>query len=190
MLAILEVPAIRRLATPLSVREFHLLNGQESDGQRTELLRGVIIQRMVPSPLHVSLVRRLHQMVESAAAPGTMACKEDPLTLHDSEVVPDVSVVLGTMRDYLKAHPDTALLTMEVAVSTEDLDREKAFVYAEANVPEYWLILAERGLIEWHTEPRDGLYTRRQVFRVGEIVQSAVLPGLRVDLGELFEGTR
>ena len=79
---------------------------------------------------------------------------------------------------------------MEIAITTEEIDREKAFVYAEANVSEYWLVLPERGLAERHTEPREGLYTHRQVFRVGETVPSAVLPGLRVDVGELFAGTR
>lgn len=191
MLAILEVPAIRRLAAPLTVKGYCRLSEEGYfDGQRTELLRGVVIPRIIPSPRHTFLVASLHQMVAAAALPGSYPRKEDPLVLADSAVVPDVSLVLGALGDYARAHPDTALLTMEVAVTTEELDREKTSVYAEADVSEFWLVLPERGLIERHTDPRDGIYTHRQVFRVGETVQSVVLPGLQVDVGELFVGAR
>ena len=47
----------------------------------------------------------------------------------------------GHPDDFRTAHPSTALLAVEVPVSTEDADREKIAIYAEAGVTEFWLVL-------------------------------------------------
>ena len=59
------------------------------------------------------------------------------MTLNDSEPEPDVAVVPGSVEDYRSAHPSTAVLIIEVAVSSEDVDREKAELYASAGIKEY-----------------------------------------------------
>ena len=186
MASILELPSIRHHAAPLSVEEYHRFGERDGSERRTELLRGFIIEKMVPSPRHTFLVTRLSQLTEAAAGPGLLVRKEDPLTLADSEPQPDVALVTGTLADYAQAHPATALLVIEVALNTEERDREKAALYAEAGVEEYWLVLPERGLIEVHTAPRDGLYTRRQLYGRGETLISIVLPALHVEIVDLF----
>ena len=44
---------------------------------------------------------------------------------------------------------------MEVAVSSRGLDREKASLYAEAGIKEYWILLAGEKAVEVYTEPQD-----------------------------------
>lgn len=183
---LLELPTFRRLAAPLSVEEYHLLGQQDGSDRRTELLRGFIVEKMVPSPFHTALVRRLSEFAAAVAEPGTYVRREDPLTLADSEPQPDVAVVTGDMDDYTRAHPSTALLVMEVALSTEERDRAKANLYAEAGIPEFWLVLPERALVEVHLVPRDGLYTQHQTHRVGDTLTSTTLPRLHVELATLF----
>ena len=39
-----------------------------------------------------------------------------------------------------RPHPDAALLLVEVADSSLELDREKAWEYPAASVPEYWIV--------------------------------------------------
>ena len=49
MVDILENPEVRPLVKKLSVREYEQL-GDPADETRTELVRGVIIEKMTPSP--------------------------------------------------------------------------------------------------------------------------------------------
>jgi Uma2 family endonuclease len=113
--------------------------------------------------------------------------KEDPLTFADSEPEPDIAVVTGSPDDFRREHPRAALVVMEVAVRTEETDREKAFIYAEAGVGEYWLVLAEKGLIEIFTQPAEGKYGAVQVFQRGDVAVSVALPEVRVEVSQLLD---
>ena len=113
--------------------------------------------------------------------------KEDPLTFADSEPEPDISVVKGNEGDYDDALPTTARLVIEVAVTTVQLDRAKVALYAEANIPECWLVLGKKEVVEVYTEPSAGQYTQRRVYSRHETLVSTVLPGLRVELNTLFK---
>ena len=58
----------------------------------------------------------------------------------DSEPEPDVSVVAGRREDYTE-HPKTAILLVEVSESSLAFDRhQKGELYAEAGIPEYWIV--------------------------------------------------
>ena len=92
----------------------------------------------------------------------------------------------GVREDFRDGHPDGAVLVVEVAVSSEESDREKASIYAEAGVAEYWLVLPEKGVIEIFTQPVAGKYGETRIVRRGEVAVSPVLPELRVDVGGLF----
>lgn len=186
MVDILELPEVRRMVSPISIEQYHLLPEYAPSGKRTELIRGIIIEKMSKSPLHVALLRRLLRLVEAAVEAGLLVYKEDPLTFLDSEPEPDISVVEGKEGDYNETLPTTARLVIEVAVTTVKLDRAKAPLYAEASIPEYWLVLAKEKTVEVYTEPRDGKYTQHHTYSSVASVVSTVLPALRVELGELF----
>jgi len=186
ILSILEVPLVRRQAAPISVATYHAMAAQGLVDRQTELLRGVIVEKMSKSPLHASIVRRLFRLVTQAASPNDLVLKEDPITTTDSEPEPDIAVVEGREGDFAETHPTTARLVIEVAVSSLEIDREKASIYAAAGVGEYWLVLPESATIEVQTAPRDGVYTERKVFTRADILVSAALPELRVAVGEMI----
>src|SRR4051794_5391447 len=50
MTAILELPEVRRRISPLSVEEYHRLGEFNDNGKRTELIRGILIEKMSKSP--------------------------------------------------------------------------------------------------------------------------------------------
>lgn len=189
MLAILELPAVRHRAVPISVESYHQMTARGEVSRRTELIRGVILEKVSVSPRHEYLVSELYELTRAAVGPEFYVRKEAALTLVDSEPEPDLAVVVGSRTDYRSHHPNTALLVIELAITSEDLDREKAALYAEAGVEEHWIVLAERGLIEVYTTPRDGLYHRKHTHRPGETAESTALPGLRVDVAALFGQT-
>ncbi len=185
MVAILELPDVRQLVSPISVENYERM-AEKVDRQRIELIRGVIIEKVTSSPFHSYLIGQLQTLVQAALDAEKHIRQEQPLKMSDSMPEPDILVVAGQRSEYRRTHPTTALLAIEIAVSTVVLDREKAALYAEANVQEYWIVLANDEAIEVHAAPSAGRYTQRRVYTRGETLPSIALPALCVELDALF----
>lgn len=108
------------------------------------------------------------------------------MTLADSEPEPDLCIVRGTRADFRRVHPSTAELVVEVAVSSLELDRVKAILYAEAGVKEYWIVCPEERQVEVYRQPTPQGYSERTVVESPEILESTAAPGVRVDFAGLF----
>lgn len=186
MSSVLSSPQARDRVVPLSVEVYHDLGERGIIAERSELLRGVIFEKMPKSPLHVHLVYFLEELLREQLPADFLLRKEDPLTCTDSEPEPDLAVIRGRRAEFLKKHPSTAELVIEVSISTEDTDRTKAEICAEAGVKEFWLILPGRRCIEIFTHPTATGYAGHNV--ISDIATSTVLPGFRVDLNELYAG--
>lgn len=165
---ILDEPEIRRAALPLTVEQYHRLSAEGIVPERTELLRGVIIEQMTKSPLHTFLVQRLARWIDSAAPSGWFVRKEEPLSLADSEPEPDIAVVAGRPEDYREAHPASAAFVVEVAIATLGMDRAKADVYANAGIPEYWIVIPEARAVEIYRRPTETGYGERLTVTTAE----------------------
>src|SRR6266446_6316289 len=179
MPAILEIPEVRQRVSPLTVEEYHRLDEFNENGRRTEMVRGIVIQKMSKSPLHCFLAKRLYDLIALLLPKGLTIRREDPITLSDSEPEPDVTVVRGSETDFAKSHPSTAALVIEVAVSSVALDRENASLYAEAGVGEYWIVLARERQVELCRQPKNGLYVERRLASYEEVLECNTVPGLR-----------
>lgn len=77
---------------------------------------------------------------------------------------------------------------IEIAVSSVVLDREKAAIYAEAGVAEYWIVLPAERRVEVYRRPVDGGYSEVFVSEGNEVLISDRLASARVDLASLFKG--
>jgi Uma2 family endonuclease len=186
MIAILEKTAVRERVHPLSVDTYHRLEELGLIDEKVELLRGVIVQKMSKSPLHCAVLQRLLKLLRAACEPGLEIRQEQPLTLADSEPEPDLAIVPIAADDYARQHPNNALLVVEVALSTVETDREKASIYAEAGVPEYWLILPAEQRIEIFSQPGLEGYAGCDHLTKADVVTCKVLPNLKVVVASLF----
>ena len=184
--ALLEDPAIRQRAFSFTVARYHTLGEQGLIPEQVELLEGVIIGKLPKSPLHSFLVMRLLKWLQKVIDSDRDVRVEQPITCRDSEPEPDLAVIRGQLEDYVQAHPHTAELVIEIAVSSAEIDRRKTAIYAAAEVVEYWIVLPEKHQIEVHTGLVNAQYTLRRLFSEGQTVQSEVLPAFQVDLDELF----
>ena len=189
MPAILELPEVRQRISPLSVEEYHQLGEFNEHGKRTELIRGILIEKMSKSPLHRTIVSLLYRMFLARLPSGFTVWQEQPLTLADSEPEPDISVIRGGERDFLEAHPTTAELVVEVAVSSPALDRENASLYAEAGVKEYWIVLGRARQVEVYRRPENGRYQDTRVVGVKDILECLSVPGVRIPIADLIRAT-
>jgi len=183
-----DQPAFRARMHPISVETYHRLGEVGPIGERTELIRGAIIDRTPKSPLHSSILELLADHLVTTLPEGWIVRREQPLTFTDSEPEPDVAVVRGTRADYFTAHPHNAALVVEVCVSSTALDRIKLGVYAEAGVAECWLILAEERVVERHTGPQGTAYQRVERITFPASLPSTVFPGLALPPAGLFPG--
>jgi Uma2 family endonuclease len=186
MSPILEIPEVRQRVSRLSVEEYHRLDEFNENGRRTELIRGIVIEKMSKSPLHRSLVEHLDDMLSRLVPAGFMVYQEAPLTLEDSEPEPDISVVRGTRADFELEHPKTAELVIEVAVFSAALDRANASLYAEAGVKEYWIVLPGTRQIEVYRNPVSGRYEQTQVIEQSDAVRCSSVPQLALKVADVF----
>ena len=186
MSAILEIPEVRRRVSRLSVEQYHRLDEFNERGCRTELIRGIVIEKMSKSPLHSSIAKRLYDRIVRMLPNGWVVRREDPLTLDDSEPEPDIAVVRGTENQFFEAHPTTADLVVEVAVSSATLDRENASLYAEAGVPEYWIVLGVERKVEVYRQPKGGHYQEKFTLESTDWLQCESVASVKVLISDLF----
>ena len=183
---LLEEPTIMERALPTTVEQYHALFAQGLIAENTELLEGIIIEKMPKSPLHTYLLLALLKILQHAIANDCHVRPEQPVTCRRSEPEPDLAVVRGRAEDYLHMHPQIAELVIEIAVSSVEIDRRKAAIYAEAGVREYWIVLPETRQVEVHTKLTQSRYAVQRIFTEGQTAFSEVLPAFQVELSGLF----
>ena len=186
MAALIDLPEVRARLSRLSVKAYEALDAMGALDKQAELIRGMIVKKMPKSPLHCKLVRRVFFFLLALQRAGWTVFMERPLRLVDSMPEPDIVIVRGEVEEFDTHHPTTAALAIEIAVSSVVLDREKAPLYAEAGVEEYWIVLAEENRIEAYTRPEGGHYQDQRTYSVGETLRCMAIPDLQVSLAEWF----
>jgi Uma2 family endonuclease len=186
MSAILEIPEVRQRVSKLTVDEYHRLDEFNGNGRRTELIRGILIEKTPKSPLHRTIVSLLYKLLLRQVPQGYSVWKEEPLTLADSEPEPDITVTRGKDTDFRTAHPATAELAVEVSAFSPALDRENASLYAEAGIKEYWIVLAPQRQVEVYRQPEGGRYLQVHTVLDNGVLECASLPGVRIPVSDLF----
>jgi Uma2 family endonuclease len=118
----------------------------------------------------------VEEAVRSRLPSGWIIRIQSSLTTSDSEPEPDVAVVRGGPRDYLRRHPhaEDTCLVVEVADSSLQRDRIKARLYARAGVPAYWIVNLIDSQVEVYWEPTGPSaqpeYRQKAVYRSGDRV--------------------
>src|SRR5688572_16929280 len=174
-------------ARPLKRAEYDCLVADGMfEGERLELIRGVIVEMSPQDAKHAAAIQRISRLMFTRVADRAEVRVQLPLALSDdSEPEPDIAVV--ARGEYRDAHPTTALLVVEVAHSRLSFDRiTKASLYAACNVPEYWIVNLIDARVEVHTKPAGGAYTQVMSYAAGDVVTSSALPGLEVAASELL----
>ena len=185
---LLDSPQPRAQLHPLSVAAYHALGEMGLIPEKTELLRGMVFKKMPKSPLHSALLRRLLKLIEATLGRSRYLVRtEQPITVGDSEPEPDLAVIAGSEDDFWDSHPTTAELAIEIAVTSQDLDRRKASIYAEAGVKEFWTVLVPERQIEIHRRPEGGEYREVAVVGVEGVAVCAALPAIQVNVAALFQ---
>lgn len=141
--------------------------------KRVELIEGEIIEMAPIGSAHWSAVNLASQRLRDVFGAGFVVSVQSSLDLGpSSEPMPDIAVVAGSARDYKNALPKSAVLVVEVADTSLSYDRTtKAELYAQAGIPEYWIINLTVRQVEIYRDPTpNATYQARAVFKEGEQV--------------------
>jgi Uma2 family endonuclease len=162
--------------------------GLFEEDEKIELIKGFIV-RMSPTGVpHASTVQALTQLFVLALVPSGRAAVRimSPFAASDeSEPEPDVAVL--PPGDYRDDHPKKAFLLIEVSESTLRYDRrEKAEVYADAGVEEYWIVDTGHASIEVRTDIVNGVYTQVTTYRRGQTISPRAFPDLVIPVEKIL----
>jgi Uma2 family endonuclease len=168
---------------PLTLENYHrLVEAGGFDGERVELLDGLLVRMSPKSERHEAVVEYLNDWLHAHVDRRRyiVGCQR-ALTIGASEPEPDLVVrERDTPKPY---HPASAVLVIEVAASSLAVDLAvKAPLYASAAIAEYWVLDLDGRRAVVHRRPRAGGYGQRlDVPADGQLASAALsLPPLRV----------
>lgn len=176
-----------------SVEEYHRLVeiGIIRPEERVELIRGVIHEMSPKGKRHSLSVFRINRLFSRRLAGRAGIYVQDALRkpVLESEPEPDVVIDANPDPGPNDLLPPSPLLVIEVADSSLHYDRDvKAPLYAEAGIPEYWIVNLVQEILEVYREPRDGAYQTKIVLKPSERISPVPWPDLDMQVSELLPG--
>jgi Uma2 family endonuclease len=162
-----ETAVSRRLFTR---QEYHRMGevGILGEDDRVELIRGEIVEKSPTGRRHRAFVDNLNQLLVLRLGSHAIVSVQMPVVLtDDTEPQPDLQLLRRRPVPYKEreAFADDVVLLIEVADSSLRYDRStRLALYAEAGIPEYWVVDCPAEAIEIHRAPEGSHY--RDVTRV------------------------
>ena len=174
------------------VDEYHRMDetGILRPDERVELIDGEILAKMSIGPRHnASLNRATRALIGLVGETAIVQIAGSVRLSRYTEPEPDVAL-LRPRADFYASHiaePPDILLVIEAADSSLRFDRKvKARVYAEAKVPEYWLVDVAGCCVFRYTGARAGSYRVVRKYRSGESIAPKALPECVVPVDTLL----
>jgi Uma2 family endonuclease len=171
---------------PLSRKEYdRMVDLGMFEGEPIELLRGMLVTVSPQSWHHMEMIVWLTERFILSVDRSLSVRPQGPYAAGNwSEPEPDLAIVRKDPS--LRDHPGSALLLIEVADSSLNKDRgAKLGIYAEAEVPEYWIINLQSMTVEVYTEPAGDRYQHTLVLGDGDVLRPKLVPGVEIPVSEL-----
>lgn len=163
--------------------------GFVKDFEHAEIIDGELIKKMPIGDRHAAIVNFLNRFFARNLSDEILVSVQNPVRISDyHEPEPDIALSDLTKYDG-KRHPRAAevLLLVEVSDTTLDYDRNRKLpLYAEAEIPEVWLINVQNETVEIHTEPRGGVFSLIRVLRRGDVLESESVPNLHIEVDNIL----
>lgn len=163
-----------------SIDEYELMieKGVLNENTRVELIHGEIVE-MAPIGLrHGACVTALEELFHEALGRSVTISVQNPVQLYDeSEPEPDLALLKRRTDAYATKRPtaEDVLLVVEVADTTLATDRTvKVPLYADAGIPEVWLVNVDELTMEVYSGSAAGKYSSTTTARLGSSLR---LPG-------------
>ena len=165
---------------------------RETRDERLELIEGELFVTPAPSLGHQDVSGNLYSFFRRTIVEprlGRVYFAPVDVRLAETTIVqPDLVVVLTDRlqtltRPRIEGTPSLVVEIVSPSTTTDDRVTKRG-VYAQYGVPEYWLVDYEAWTVTVFSDPRDGRYQLETEY--GDTAVSATIPGLSVDLADLF----
>ena len=158
--------------------------------ERVELIDGEIILMVPIGPLHAETVEHWSNVLKERVGGPYTVRSQNPVKLGENlEPVPDLAIVLRRASGFFGSHPgpDETLMVIEVSDTTLAYDRgTKVNLYAQANIPETWVMNLVEDCIESFTGPGPNGYANHTIYRRGDKISPSTLPDVEFAVDDLL----
>jgi Uma2 family endonuclease len=159
-----------------------------SESDHVELIDGEVIEMSPIGSRHAACVDRLNKFLNKLY--DVIVRVQNPIRLDNfSEPQPDITLLRTRADYYAQGHPTAAdvLLVIEVADSSTEFDRiVKLPLYAESQIPEFWLVNLLDEKVEIFSQPLSGAFQKSQEFKRGETLMSQTLSDLPLAVDDIL----
>lgn len=163
--------------------------GMLHDYEKAEIIEGELIRKIPIGDRHTTVVNKLSKLLIKNVSDEVLVSIQNPLRLSDYNE-PEPDFVLADLTKYdgnRHPQPKEVLLVIEVSDSTLKYDRDtKLLLYAEAEIPEVWIVNLPKNIIEVHQNPSNGLYQITKLFKFGETIESETIPDLEIEVNKIL----
>jgi Uma2 family endonuclease len=175
-----------------TVEEYHTMirAGILTPDDQVELLDGEIINMSPQYPPHAATTQRTFNYLFKKLMDRAFLRMQLPITLSRlSEPEPDIAVVRIVPDEYSDRHPiiKDIFLIIEVADATLNRDcGKKARIYANAKIPEYWVLDVNEKQIYVFRRPENGIYIQETTYQKNQQITPLSFPDINIDIQQIF----
>lgn len=170
-----------------SAKEYYLMGeaGVFGDEQKVELINGQIFDMSPITSRHAGVVKIIAALLAKKLGDNFIIGNQDPIRLSEfSEPEPDISILKMRQDWYTESHPEPEDVKLLIEVADSSLSRDRGIklpLYAEAGIPELWIVNLKEDQIEIFSQPEGGKYNQLSNFQKGEIIQHTIIGEFNVD---------
>lgn len=151
----------------------HMIKTGLLDDRPVELLAGEIVQMSPEGEPHAFFSRTAGQYLTRLLGDHALVSPAKPITLpNQSEPEPDIAIVEPLGREYLTHHPYPENIFWVIEYANTSLEKDstvKYHLYAEAGIPEYWLVNLQTGELIVYRQPNGCEYGSKMTLKDGNI---------------------
>lgn len=159
--------------------------------ERIELIDGEILALAAMGGEHFESVMLCNDVLNAIPEKHWFVSVQSAIQLTAIRVPqPDIALIRRRAYDGALPGPEDVFLLIEVSDSTLNYDRKtKVPLYAEAGIPEVWIVALKQRRITRYSEPHNGRYTLVQAFQRDETITSLVLPAIHISVQSILPRT-
>ncbi len=157
--------------------------------RRVELLQGDIVEMANEGEPHAYSRNEADEYLTELLGSRAKIRQDSPITLPNaSEPEPDIAIVQRLGREYRSHHPypENIFWLIEYAESSLAKDLEvKSKIYAEAGIPEYWVVNLKTMQLIVFRDPTNSDYSSQTTFTSG-VISPLAFPDVIISVADIL----
>ncbi|MEY2985181.1 MAG: hypothetical protein RLZZ568_1798 [Cyanobacteriota bacterium] len=172
-----------------SISDYHrMIESNILTDKRCELIAGEILSMTPELPQHYNTAKRGAAYLTQLLQGHGEVRFNGPITLADSEPEPDIAIVKLPNSEYDHRHPNAKDIFWLIEVANSSLSKDlslKKAVYAQAQIPEYWVINLQTKTLLVFRAPVGDDYSQEIVWTESVIFPLA-FPQIEIEISRFF----